>query len=48
MAQMKLDLPKELNKLLRKYAVDYEMGSREKSTIYILQTFLNKLYSNEN
>jgi hypothetical protein len=47
MAQMKVDLPKELNKLLRRYAIDYEKGSREKSTLFILENYLFELYKNE-
>jgi len=47
MSQMRLDVPDELNKLLRKYAIDYEKGSREKATIYILEQFLIKLYEME-
>lgn len=42
---MKVDLPKELNLLLRKYALDYEKGSREKATIYILGNYLFELYN---
>ena len=41
---MKVDLPKDLNLLLRKYALDYEKGSREKATIYILGNYLYQLY----
>ena len=42
---MKVDFPKELNLLLRKYALDYEKGSREKATIYILSNYLFELYN---
>ena len=41
---MRVDLPKDLNKLLRKYAIDFEKGSREKATIFILSNFLYEVY----
>lgn len=44
MAQMRLDIPPELNKLLRKYALEYDKGSREKATVFILKNFLFELY----
>jgi len=47
MPQMRLDLPEELNKFLRKYALEYEKGSREKATIFILTKFLGELYKKE-
>ncbi len=45
MAQMNIDLPKKLNKMLRRFAIDKELGSREKSTIYILWNFLDEFYN---
>lgn len=42
--KMQVDIPKNLNLLLRKYALEYEKGSREKATIFILGNFLYELY----
>ena len=42
--EMRVSLPKELNKLLRQYALEYDKGSREKATIFILGNFLYELY----
>ena len=44
MAQMRLDLPRELNKLLRRYVIEADKKSREKATIFILDNFLVQLY----
>lgn len=41
---MQVDLPPKINLLLRKYALDSEKGSREKATIFILESFLKELY----
>jgi len=43
---IQIDLPPEINKLLRIYAVQNELGSREKSVIFILDNFF-KEYLNE-
>lgn len=45
--QMKVDLPKEINKLLRMYAIETELGSKERATIYILKNFLIQFYKLE-
>jgi len=42
--KMQVDIPEELNLLLRKYALEFEKGSREKATIYILENFLKQVY----
>lgn len=47
MALMTLDLPYDLNKLLKRYALDNDLGSREKATIIILNGFLKEFYKKE-
>jgi len=42
--KMQVDIPKILNILLRRYSLETGIGSREKSTIYILDKFLKQLY----
>lgn len=44
MAQMQVNLPDNVNKLLRRYVIEMDKNSREKATIYILENFLNQLY----
>lgn len=48
MAEMRLDVPKDINKQLRRYAIDKDKGSREKATIYILEQFLKEFYKMDN
>lgn len=45
--KMQVDVPKDINLLLRKYALESELGSREKATIYILKNFLIQFYKTE-
>lgn len=47
MANMRLNIPEEINFLLKKFALEYKHGSREKATIYILKEFLEKIYELE-
>lgn len=47
MALMHLDIPEDVNSLLRKFAIDEEKGSREKATVYILANFLKEYYRKE-
>lgn len=46
--KMQLDVPPELNKLLRKFALDSDKGSREKATLFILKNFLLEIYKIKN
>ena len=46
MALMNVDLPDDVNKLLRKYVIDLELKNRENATIYILKKFLQEFYKN--
>ena len=45
MKYIQFQIPYKLNLLLRKYAIDYEKGSREKATLFILSNFLYELYN---
>ena len=47
MKYIQFQISDDLNLLLRKYALDYEKGSREKATIYILGNYLFELYKNK-
>lgn len=38
------DIPEDINLLLRKYALEYRMGSRENAIIFIISKFLKELY----
>jgi len=44
---MNINLPFEINKLLRRYALDNDLGSREKATEYILKKELFTFYKVE-
>ena len=45
--EMRVNVPEELNWLLRRYALEYRKGSREKATLFILENFLKQIYKNE-
>jgi len=45
--KMQLDVPPEINILLRMYAINLKLGSRERATIYILKNFLDEFYKGE-
>ena len=48
MVQMLLDLPKELNILLRRYVMETDKKNKEKAITFILTNFLNEYYKDAN
>ena len=44
MSKSQVDIPEDLNKLLRRYVIDFDKGSREKAIIYILENVLKRVY----
>ena len=47
MSWMQVKLPEQLNKMLRKFALENDLGSREKATIHILTNFLIEFYKED-
>jgi len=47
MALMTINVPEDLNKTLRMFALKENHGSREKATIFILWNFLGKIFEIE-
>ena len=48
MVEMKLNLPKELNILLRRYVMETDKKNKEKAITFILTNFLNEYYKDAN
>jgi len=44
MAKTQFDIPTEINKLLRRYVIEYDFKSREEASVFILKSFLFELY----
>lgn len=42
---MQVDIPREINKLLRRYVLENDKINRELATIYILENFLKQYYN---
>ncbi len=44
MVEMKLNLPQEINILLRRYVLENNLKSKERAITFILKGFLHELY----
>ena len=44
MVEMKLNLPKQLNILLRRFVMETDKKNKNNAIIYILKNFLNEFY----
>ena len=44
MVEMKLNLPEEINILLRRYVLENNMKNKERAITFILKGFLHELY----
>ena len=44
MVEMKLDLPKDINILLRRYVMETDTKNKEKAIAYILGNFLRQFF----